>query len=100
MQKAKWRVARFVTLVAIAIVLIVFREKVKIAGRYVRARLEGKATVGSRVAQFSESVHARLQPDFERARLPYPPASCVLLAFKDERCWTSTRPAPIGSSGW
>jgi len=41
--------------------------------------------VTARVQQYGGAVHDRLQSDFARAGIAYPPASLALLAFKQER---------------
>ena len=42
-------------------------------------------TVEERVAEFGEVVRQRLAPNFEAARVPYPPRRLTLVGLKDER---------------
>lgn len=42
-------------------------------------------TVEAAVAKFGPAAEARLQPQFERAGIPYPPKRIHLLAFKEEK---------------
>ena len=48
-------------------------------------RADGKHTVEGRVRKFGRMVRSRLLPDFERAGLPYPPKSLVLVGLKEEK---------------
>jgi len=47
--------------------------------------IKGKKTIADRVGQFGETVQARLEPEFQAAGLPYPPAEISLIGLKDER---------------
>jgi hypothetical protein len=42
-------------------------------------------TVDDRIAEFGEVVRARLEPQFQAAGIPYPPARLTFVAVKDER---------------
>lgn len=44
-----------------------------------------KKTVADRVAEFSEAVHTRLAPEFERIGRTYPPGRMVLVGLKQEK---------------
>lgn len=44
-----------------------------------------RVSVEQRVAQYGAQADARLQPAFQRAAMPYPPAEVALLTFKDTR---------------
>ena len=47
--------------------------------------LQGKKTSRDRVLEFGPGVHSRLDPDFRRVGLPYPPREIILAAFKQEK---------------
>ncbi len=53
--------------------------------RKVPMRAGQRVSVEQRVAQYGAQADARLQPAFQRAGVPYPPAEVALLAFKDTR---------------
>ena len=45
----------------------------------------GKRTVDDRVREYGEIVRQRLEPDFARAHVPYPPAALTLIGLKQEK---------------
>lgn len=48
-------------------------------------RLKGMETVASRLTQFGEGARGRIQADFERAGVAYPPERVTLVAIKAQR---------------
>jgi murein L,D-transpeptidase YafK len=48
-------------------------------------RISGKKTVNDRVEQFSQQVRKRLQPEFDRINMSYPPQAIVMIGLKLER---------------
>jgi len=48
-------------------------------------RLKGMETVASRLTQFGEGARGRIQADFERAGVAYPPEYVTLVAIKAQR---------------
>jgi hypothetical protein len=73
----------------ICIALIVFRAQVRQIMRAGASVLHRKYahehTVDDRVREYGETVRRRLEPDFQRAHLPYPPLALTLIAFKQEK---------------
>jgi hypothetical protein len=60
--------------------------RLEIAEDYVRTRmLRREKTVAQRLEQYGPAARARLEPDFARAGVAYPPASVELVVFKRER---------------
>jgi len=43
------------------------------------------ATIADRLAQYGPAARARLQPDFQKQNITYPPAEIVLIGLKQER---------------
>ncbi len=46
---------------------------------------QAEKTTAQRVAQYGDTVRARLAPDFEKAGIAYPPKRLALLGFKEEK---------------
>lgn len=44
-----------------------------------------RKTVADRLEEYGEPVRKRLEPDFAKAGVPYPPSRVVLAVFKDEK---------------
>jgi len=68
--------------------LLVFRAQVRTTIQYLiamRPRPAGEKSVADRVREYSEVVQKRLEPDFHRASVSYPPASLAFLVFKQEK---------------
>jgi hypothetical protein len=73
--------------------------------------MNGKKTVGDRIAQYGDAVRARLAPCFASAKVAYPPRRVTLVGLKTERSlqvwvagddakWVHLRDYPIlGMSG-
>lgn len=73
--------------------------------------MNGRKTVGDRLAQYGDAVHRRLGPHFDRVEVAYPPRRVTLVGLKDERIlqvwvsgggdrWSHLRDYPIlGMSG-
>jgi hypothetical protein len=53
--------------------------------RHAFLSIRGKKSIADRVAEYGAAARARLQPDFERIGLVYPPQRLLLLGLKDER---------------
>src|SRR5687768_3263614 len=72
-------------LLGVAALGFVFRREVRnIASRLLRPLFQ-EHSVRSRVKQFGTDVQRRLAPDFERAKIVYPPTAIGLVALKEER---------------
>ena len=61
-----------------------FREDIEKKLASLKAAVEKSETVKGRLRQYGAFVRERLGPDFEAARVDYPPASVVLLGLKQE----------------
>jgi hypothetical protein len=48
-------------------------------------KLQGKKTVGGRLAQYGARARADLGDDFRKAGVPYPPSELVLVGLKQEK---------------
>lgn len=59
-------------------------------------RPDPRHTVASRLTQFGPAARARLQPAFQEADLPYPPAEVVVVGLKEERRLELYGKAPDG----
>ncbi|MGI8907967.1 MAG: L,D-transpeptidase family protein [Candidatus Sumerlaeaceae bacterium] len=68
-----------------AIVIVINRRLFVRSVISVSQRLRGRATVADRLEQFGEAVHGRMQPYFDAAGIPYPPARLVLVGLKTEK---------------
>lgn len=74
--------------------------------------MNGKKTVSQRVEEFGRTVRARLNADFEKVGVPYPPQAMVLIGLKEEQLlevwvspdrqtWHLLKTYPIlKTSGW
>jgi hypothetical protein len=69
---------------AICILAVPFRAKLRSSIISGIQMLRGKRTVAERIEQFGEIVRSRLEPDFERVGIAYPPAHVILLGLKHE----------------
>jgi hypothetical protein len=47
-------------------------------------KLQGRATVRERVEEIGAAVRERLEPDFQRVDVPYPPKAVTLVCLKEE----------------
>jgi len=62
-----------------------FHTRGREAVAWIMARVHHQKTVSDRVHEYGAVVRARLQPQFERAGVPYPPKLLTLVALKEER---------------
>ena len=73
----------------ICVGLIYFRSHVRMfaqtAKAAVRKPASGEYTVDDRVKEYGETVRQRLEPDFRRQNIPYPPAKLTMIVLKQER---------------
>ena len=73
----------------ICILLVVFRSQfrsfVHSKASSTRLKVSGQYGVDNRVRQYGEVVRARLEPDFRRAGVSYPPTALVLIGLKEEK---------------
>ena len=53
-------------------------------------------TIADRVRQYGETVRSRLEPDFQRAGVPYPPLALTLVGLKEEKTLQVYAPSPDG----
>ena len=74
---------RLAILLLIAGSLIAFRREVR--GTALFRWFRGAHSVESRIAQLQDAVAARLQSDFKRVGVPYPPAAVAFVGLKEER---------------
>ncbi len=82
------RLIRWPFILAVAIGCIVafaLRERLNQSAKMLTQRGTGRYTVADRVAEFGGVVHGRLDPDFARIQVPYPPRQVVLLGLKQEK---------------
>lgn len=73
-----------ICLLAIACVLL-SGNQMRQFGTKLLARWKHSRDVAGRVRKYGDGVRNRVEPDFERAGIAYPPAVLALLAFKQER---------------
>lgn len=66
---------------AVCLLALPFRGQI----RAVVAAAKTRATVAARVATYGPAARKRLQPDFRRADVAYPPRRLVLLGLKEEK---------------
>lgn len=76
------KLQRLLVLAAIGLLLVFIGMKIR---ELLQARAGGSETVQSRLEQFGVTVKARLDPAFQKAGVPYPPARLVLLGLKHEQ---------------
>ena len=69
--------------------LIYFRSSVRMAvhttAAVVRGPSPGARTVDDRVREYGETVRRRIEPDFQRQNVPYPPARLTFVILKQEK---------------
>lgn len=73
----------------ICVGLILFRSNVRVLAQSVKAAVRqpspGERTVEERVQEYGQVVRLRLEPDFRRQNVPYPPAKLTIIVLKQER---------------
>lgn len=74
------RIHIFLLLLAMVILLHMFKN----SSSHIAMAAQGKFSVEDRLETYGEAVKKRLQPDFEKINMQYPPAKIKLLAFKKE----------------
>jgi len=82
-------------LLGLTVLLIPFREKLRSPVVSVMQVLRGRKTIEDRVDQFGALVRKRLEPEFERINVSYPPDELILVGLKEERVlevWVSNPP--------
>jgi murein L,D-transpeptidase YafK len=70
---------------AVLIAVIAYFPSIIPFGDVVTQTPTGRATVDSRLTQYSETSRSRLVPLFKRAKVDYPPQQVVLLGLKEEK---------------
>jgi hypothetical protein len=77
-----------ILVLALCLLAVPLRERIRRFARPVVEplvhKLQGRATVADRVAQIGGAVRARLEPDFQRVGVPYPPEAVTLVGLKEE----------------
>ncbi|MEM1058036.1 MAG: L,D-transpeptidase family protein [Verrucomicrobiota bacterium] len=71
-----------------------------VARAQAKLKVYGPKTMADRLAQFGPAVDARLAPHFERAGVPYPPATVVLAGYKRERVLDVFAAGEDGNLAW
>jgi murein L,D-transpeptidase YafK len=71
-------------LLLLAICLLPFRAIIQRKAIGLYQHIKGKKTVKDRLNEFSESVHKRLVPYFEKQNIKYPPEQLIFVGLKDE----------------
>ena len=79
------RIHLLVSLLAIAICAVAFRAQLAAPFNYIMHAMTGEKTVADRLTEFSEVVHARIQPRFREIGIAYPPKKLILVGLKQER---------------
>jgi len=74
-----------VALVALVVLAIIFRLYLWAAISPLAQEFMKPRSVAERIQQYGERARARLKPDFDRARLVYPPPRVALVGLKSER---------------
>ncbi|MDW3204084.1 MAG: L,D-transpeptidase family protein [Alphaproteobacteria bacterium] len=69
---------------------------VQVSERLLPTPEAARHTVASRLSQFGQAARTRLQPAFQEADLPYPPAEVVMVGLKRERRLELYGKAPEG----
>ena len=85
MPSIRWKRHRRVLLLLLLIpCAFLFRGKLRAFTTSLIRWAQREHSVRSRLAQFSETVRLRLEPDFKRAGVPYPPVALAYIALKEE----------------
>jgi hypothetical protein len=79
------RIHILMTVLALVACLIPFRAKLRSAAHGAIQLVRGRKSIAERVSEFGPEVHRRLDPDFKRVAVPYPPQRIVLVGLKQER---------------
>jgi hypothetical protein len=86
----RWAVIWGFVLLALALVGRFIRPIAPVLGQF-------KKTVEDRVAEYGDTAHQRLAPEFERIGVAFPPDRVILIGFKYERVldvWVSPESGP------
>lgn len=75
----------FLVILALAVCLVPFRGRLKIAAVSALQILKGRKSIADRVAEFGDAVHNRLDSRFAEIGVVYPPKKIVLVGLKQER---------------
>jgi murein L,D-transpeptidase YafK len=70
---------------AVCVCAILFRAELYRGYVSLTQSIHGKKTVAERVAQYGPVVRSRLDADFQRVQVPYPPAKVTFLGLKLEK---------------
>jgi murein L,D-transpeptidase YafK len=82
MRKRKLGLITLVLAVVVVAVALVFARRYS---SLIRNLIEGKKTVAQRLEEHGPAARARMRADFEKAKVPYPPAEVTLLGIKDAK---------------
>jgi len=74
-----------VLILAGAIVILLLRERLARPVAEIAGEVQGRRTVGERLAQYGDSARRRLLPYFEEAHISYPPDRLVFVGVKQEK---------------
>jgi murein L,D-transpeptidase YafK len=61
------------------------RNIIHSVGSSLHRQFAHERTIDDRAREYDEVVRKRIQPDFQRANIPYPPLAITLIAFKREK---------------
>jgi murein L,D-transpeptidase YafK len=79
------RFVALLSILALAVALIPFRQSVRRYARATVAVTKGQQTVGSRLDSLGDAARDRMLPHFDAADVSYPPTRMVMVALKQER---------------
>jgi len=74
-----------VLILAGAIVILLLRDHIARPVAETARTVQGRRTVGERLAQYGDSARRRLLPYFEKAHISYPPDRLVFVGVKQEK---------------
>lgn len=75
----------FIVCVALVVFRVEVRSVIHSAVDLFRPRRADHRSVEDRVREYGEIVRRRLQPDFDRAKVPYPPRMVTIIGLKQEK---------------
>ena len=77
-MRGKWALLSGTVLLVVGVGILLNQSSLPVLG-------QDRKTAEDRIEEYGEVVHSRLQPDFERIGVEYPPARIILIGLKYEQ---------------